>query len=515
MIDLDRRLGSLFARFHREEAGAVALLCLAAILILFMCVMIMFDASKATQAKIDVQMGADTAAYSAAATGARSMNMVAFANVGKRTAVGINNMYVYEYDAYKTWVDRMCGCCCTCPVVCCPDITCCLNCSGNQASLLLWFELFDMITYIFGNDLYDNIEELHEFQEAVADVTTAWSAGEAQVRGIRNNANMMAVWPDPNRTDDRYRRLPIELSDHRGESCLAPSPVPGNNPVTAWTAAEWNVNFQVLVDNSTSSPLWAPDGPSEVADGSAHRATGSARTRSMAACMALDWYFPPSGGWNLGYIAQFLMPDEAAPMFVDVDDSSNPWLSGDDQLRMSYMLYSYKHVPRLGRQYRDSYQFMSDDRYNYERADNRMVAGAGGGTGETATFPETGLFGMARSEFYFPPANQPNMIFSGAHEMWLFHPGWMGKLRPVMLPYESTDITSQSWRIEMTDMVGDSMPMGVALAMGIFNISGVPAYDAGGFATDMQYLRVNVARDMIGGGTFGNEYHHYLDGSAK
>jgi len=170
---------------------------------------------------------------------------------------------------------------------------------------------------------------------------------------------------------------------------------------------------------------------------------------------------------------------------------------------MSYMLYSYQHVPKLGRQWRDSYEFLSDPRYDYTRANTTLM-------------PETGVFGMARSEFYFPPPNQPSMFNRGAHEMWMFHPGWMGKLRPVMLPYESTNIASQSWKIEMDEMVQEALPTGAMLAMGLFGIGGVDSFDGGGFLNDQNYLRMNVARDMVGFGTFsGGDPHHYLDGTAK
>lgn len=493
----------MVARLHRSESGAVALLCLAALLILFMAVLVMFDASKATQAKTDVQIGADTAAYSAGATGARAMNMVAFANVGKRTAVGIHNMYVYEYNAYKSWVDQMCGCCCNCTFCACPDLKCCFNCSGNKVSLLPLFEMIDMILYALGNDLFKNLEELHAFQEELAEIGKVWGVSEAQVRGVRNNANMMVVWPDPIQSDDSYTKLPIELSDYKSESCLTPL-VPFNqrNPTTNWTTAEFLVNWRVLTDRSISSPLWASDGPSEVAGGTAYKHYTPATARAAQACAGLDNILFAFGHGIWALIAQLMVPDEAAPMFVDVADSSNPWLSGDDQLRMSYMLYSYKHVPDLGRKLRENYNFMGAPRYQYQRA-------------ETAQYPETGLWGMARGEFYFPPPNQPDMNNSGEHEMWLFHPGWMGKLRPIMLPYESTDIANQSWEIEMDEMVQESLPTGVGLANTVFSISGVPGYDSSGFTADQQYLLQNVSRDMIGGGTFGNEWKHYLDGSAK
>lgn len=482
-------LARLGRRMHNEERGAIALLCLAAMLILFMLILVMFDASQTTQAKIDVQMGADTAAYSAGATGARAMNMVSFANVGKRTAMGIHNMYVFEYPTYVSWVGMMCGCCCNCTFCACPDFTCCFNCAGNNISLIPIIEGIDYITYLFGNDLYDNLEELNDYQVAVSEIAKSWSVGEAQARGIRNNANMMVVWPDP-RDDEHYQELPIELSEYKAESCLAPLVFPQRNPVTLWTTTEFFVNWLVLVDRSTSSPNIASDGPSEVAAGTAHRFPVPAFVRATAACAALDY-------------VQFFVPDEGAPMFVDVDDSSNIYLSGDDQLRMSYMVWSYKHTPEFGNKQRDKYGYISKD---YARSSDL----------NSQIMPETGMWGMARGEFYFPPANQPDMLLEGEHEMWLFHPGWMGKLRPVHLPYESTNIADESWDIEVPEMLRFALPRGEGLARTMFNISGVQNFDGDGFRQDTRYLLENVAPDMVGWSFFSaSDPHHYMDGMAK
>lgn len=511
------RVRRQLARWHRSENGAVALMCLAAILILFMTVLIMFDASRATQAKTDVQIGADSAAYSAGATGARAMNMVSFANVGKRTAVGIHNMYVYEYNAYSNWVDQMCGCCCECAIACCPNITCCRNCIGNNISFIPLIEWIDMLLYSLGNDLFDNLEELNDFQVALSDIAKTWSAGEAHLMGVRNNANMMAVWPDPASTDDTYMQLPIALSDYKSESCLAPI-VPFNqrNPSTNWTALEFIVNWQVLIDRSTSSPNIASDGPAEVAEGSAYRGPGPAVVRAVQACMGLDNILFAFGHGIWALIAQLGVPDEAAPQFLDVASVSNPWSTAEDGLKMSYILFSYKHTPQLGRKFRDNYDFLSGPQYEYQRNDNFMDMNSRstvGGSSTSASFPETGVFGMARSEFYFPPANQPDMNEEGEHEMWMFHPGWMGKLRPFILPYEVQG--DSDMQISFNDIVQESVPSGAALANSMFNITSVDHYDSAGFLADQQYLLQNVGPDMVGGADYSDGYHHYLDGTAK
>lgn len=505
---IKKLLERTIARLHSNEGGAVALLCLAAILILFMCVLVMFDASQATQAKIDVQMGADTAAYSAGAQGARAMNMVSFANVGKRTALGINNMYIYNYDAYIMWVGIMCGCCCNCTWCACPDFKCCFNCAGNIISFIPVMELIDMLKYISGNDIWKNMEELDAFQEAVKPIGKVWANAEAQVRGIRNNANMMVVWPDPIMSDDKYTELPYTRSDYISEACLAYVPLLGRNPTTTNTNIEWIVNWRVLIDNSTSSPNIASDGPKEVVEGSAYKfGWYNGLIGSIMACKGNDWKFFPVMG-IFGMLAQLLMPDEAAPMFLDVPNSDDPWENGDDHLRMSYMMYSYKHTPEFGNggKQREKYNFMTKE---YTKKFNIPVINQQ---------PETGMWGMARGEFYFPPASMPSTwpLADGEHKMWMFHPGWMGKLRPTHLPYESAQADGNQWQIEMDEMVQESMFTGAVLANTVFGMSGVPNYNGGGFINDLMYLRFNVAPDMKGMSTFSSgDPHHYMDGMVK
>ena len=112
---------------------------------------------------------------------------------------------------------------------------------------------------------------------------------------------------------------------------------------------------------------------------------------------------------------------------------------------------------------------------------------------------------MARGEFYFPPENKPDTFLKdGAHDMWMFHPGWYGKLRPLTLPNEEPPVVHST-------MFQQSIVLGSAIAMTLFNMSGNPEFDFGKYTNDLMYMRMNVTPGMSGT----VEGRHITDGMAK
>ncbi len=96
---------------HRDDSGAVALLCLAAVLALMLVAWVILDAHKSTRDKMMLQGAADTAAFSHASVEARSMNMIAYANIAKRSIVGIHSLYPGMFFSYTIWlIDQASGC---------------------------------------------------------------------------------------------------------------------------------------------------------------------------------------------------------------------------------------------------------------------------------------------------------------------------------------------------------------------------------------------------------------------
>jgi hypothetical protein len=106
-----QKIRAFFDRSHRNDRGAVALLCLAAVLALMMIAWTIVDAHKSTKDKIMLQGAADTAAFSHAAVEARSMNMIAYSNIAKRSIIGMHSMYPGMFFVYTIWmIDQASGC---------------------------------------------------------------------------------------------------------------------------------------------------------------------------------------------------------------------------------------------------------------------------------------------------------------------------------------------------------------------------------------------------------------------
>lgn len=109
---------SLRARFRAlngNQAGAMAVMCLAAFLILTIVGLTLYDLSESTVEKTHLQTATDASAYSQATVQARAMNQIAFSNVGKRMTVGMVNTYVninqwiLNISHIAQWLSVVCG----------------------------------------------------------------------------------------------------------------------------------------------------------------------------------------------------------------------------------------------------------------------------------------------------------------------------------------------------------------------------------------------------------------------
>ncbi len=104
MIPSLTRIRGVFKGGHRDDSGAVAMLCLAAVLALMLIAWVILDVQKSTRDKVMLQGAADTAAFSHAAVEARTMNMISYANIAKRSVVGIHSLYPGMFFAYTLWL---------------------------------------------------------------------------------------------------------------------------------------------------------------------------------------------------------------------------------------------------------------------------------------------------------------------------------------------------------------------------------------------------------------------------
>lgn len=92
------------AHLHGDQGGAVIMLSLAGMLLILLAAMMAFDASMATKEKAQVQSAADFSALSQASIKARSMNMLAYANIAKRSIWAIHSLYPAHIHAYRNWI---------------------------------------------------------------------------------------------------------------------------------------------------------------------------------------------------------------------------------------------------------------------------------------------------------------------------------------------------------------------------------------------------------------------------
>lgn len=201
---------------HRDDGGAVALLMMASIMITFMLGLVIFDAGFIAEDKLEVQAAADTASWSQSAVEARAMNMMAFANVGKRITVGIISYYEALWMALAgiALVTLALVAICWIAFVIASIFT-----LGGASQTLL--DACSTLTAMFAEQVYMMVQEGEDLKELASNLMKApngyfqkdaeafgkyqdymnqiapwWSWGEGFMRGFRNGA-ITTSWPVP------------------------------------------------------------------------------------------------------------------------------------------------------------------------------------------------------------------------------------------------------------------------------------------------------------------------------
>ncbi len=100
------RLRSLAERLHRKQQGAVALMALAAIMMIVLAGLTLYDVANLGTEKTHLQTATDSSAYSQATIEARTMNMMAFTNTGKRMTMGMVNTYL-SMNQWLLWASHI------------------------------------------------------------------------------------------------------------------------------------------------------------------------------------------------------------------------------------------------------------------------------------------------------------------------------------------------------------------------------------------------------------------------
>lgn len=397
------------ATWHADESGAVLLLSLAGVLILLLLSWTLYDTGQISRDKLDVQTAADTAAYSQAAVNARAMNSIAYANVAKRSAVGIHAQYVALWKAYDVWYTNNCEKDDDAePSQACIENEPIYNAEGQE----------DYKTFIENNSKKYHLQDviaIDNYQRYTHALAPWWSWAEAINRAGRNGATMAASFPAPagkSTTHSIINSLADEVINEVGWSPIvrytqeiAGLPVQmadykylmnhGMRPGRAFFDREYDYNY------------------AEHLDGSA----GYARNSSFKhqAFQA----FPGAVLTN----AKEVFGKHGRPWKLYAPETLAKWTT-----RTSNLVMTYKRQPELFDGMRSKYENMNKE-YELKNEDKYRVSG---------------YWGMARGEIAFDGGHRaPN----------LWHPRWTARLRPVALPGEF-----QKTGLTMSNIYHDMLP---------------------------------------------------------
>ncbi|RAL24864.1 hypothetical protein DL240_01245 [Lujinxingia litoralis] len=182
------------AALHRAQQGAVFLLMLAGILMVFISAMMMHDAGDAARDKIELQNAADTAAFSQSVVKARSMNMISYANTAKRVFYGYTVVY---FNAYQALITSLAIYTADCLKIFPNPHSCYRMAVGGVQLAMETLELgITNLPTMLGRS-NDEIKTLDFYQQYMRDITPWWSYVENVMRGISNGATVTGAWPPP------------------------------------------------------------------------------------------------------------------------------------------------------------------------------------------------------------------------------------------------------------------------------------------------------------------------------
>lgn len=412
-------INDIVRRFRRDESGAIFLLSMAAILIIMMLSWVIIDAGKGARDKVEMQAQVDTAAYSQASVKARSMNMIAYSNVAKRSIIGIQSMYMGMYYGYTMWVAWRWSKCKWYR----PDI--CIDAAINSAMLLV--ETFSDFRRLTGSIFFGlfgsggsaksyhrkDITALDNYQQYLMWMTPWWGFTEAMTRGMRNGATTVASFPPPpgvlkGPIPNIMNQLKGYLSGMgmgglfttAGRTDRLPwKRAPYGNPV--WPFGEWSLGWDGMMTEGAY-------GMEHLANSLHHKdrsSMGAATWRAYGYGMAS---FPLGYWWTTSK-----MGDEGKVYVMPKYSTEAAYLSDTSNL-----LISYGNRPGRFAEKRKKYNFMKKE---YKRQL---------GVFDEFGYTSSGDWSMARSEMSYQDGGAPNP----------FRPSWTARMRPVALPGEWQEV---------------------------------------------------------------------------
>lgn len=382
------------------------MLCLAAMLILLLMAWTLFDALWVTRDKIEVQASADVGAFSQAAVKSRSMNMMAFTNVGKRSIVGVYAVYESMFRAYLKWTyDRVMECIeerpeCNYPVA--------------QANWDLFYREYenDYEAYLDNRPYYvADVRALDNYQNYIFALTPWWGWSEAVTRAQRNGATLVTSYPFPRGTiKTSIPDLTSAVVNGAGSGAgITYSTTPDELPIRRGTFVE-TMKLKGMQDNA----LWRNgEHKNNVATHRSRSILGAASSEVINIGGSLEQ------GMTVGFSAVAMamgIPGTdgsyaAAWDLKDYDEEAD-WL-----FDTSNIVVSFRQDAEYFEGRRDKYKAPPDD---YEHDESSP---------EGKVYRPRGFWGMARSE----------ISFQGTGELNLWEPAWTARMRPVSLPGEFAD----------------------------------------------------------------------------
>lgn len=439
-----KNMRAFFFRTRDDEAGAVALLCLAAVLALMMMAWVILDAHKSTSDKIMLQGAADTAAFSHAAVEARSMNMIAYANIAKRSIVGIHSLYPAMFFAYTLWLaSHMARC-----FKWLPNLSSCakffanvfspwgnelirdhVKYSGNpltpylDASIQALRDIASWLGYDTdptsmsgGNSKYahaKDIKALDNYQHYMKDLTPWWGWSEQLSRGWRNGATAVASFPPP------PGKITVTLSGVQkaidtlngilgalGMNQIDVNTFHGNDNLPVKKLGSYQIDDWVT---NMLDPAYALE---HTANTMLHRKESARGAKKWSVILGGSTVFFPTIG--IPY-SEAVFGKAAYPYAIDSGGSEDEWLK-----RTSNLTFAYLNHPERMDQDRNKYSVPSSE-YSHSL-----------GSISDLLYKSSGYWTMAKSEIVY----NTDALYSSP-DLW--HPSWTARMRPVHLPHEFED----------------------------------------------------------------------------
>lgn len=407
----------------------MALLVLAATLIVFMLGMVIYDTGDVARDNMEVQAAADTAAWSQSAVEARSMNMLAFTNVGKKVTFGMTSYYQALLLAYAELLIITVALAVLCWIAAfftagglaevCRRITA----FAAEIAYILFEEAPDIAKFeadLNLNYFADDMKAFDDYQSYMLEVTPWWSWAEAYVRGTRNGATAVSGWPVPDVLDSIPQNtgtndaLPVQKPDdiigkgYMQNMCMR---LYSNSPFGQGGNAGGAVSSDVVVH--TADYLLKSCWPVSDCQSKAPLTEGWERpvivplTGLMAAAQLPVGCAAQAGIWEEGAG----LNGAGSPFEIQMFDNQAEWL-----MKSSNLVFAYRHS--MGRNSntggRQKYQYLSAEH-------NQAIP---------IMHDATGNWSMARSEISY----QFGSGSPGSPDLW--HPSWTVRMRPVAMPGE-------------------------------------------------------------------------------